>query len=414
MFSKYLRVTVSGFVVALFSLCFGTNAKAADTTSSVAGLIVSPPLIEKEVTVGNSYDGKIKITNPNSSTDLNVEISVDDFKANGEEGEQTFVDPAENSTYSLGAWVKIDKSFTLAANETKEIPYSVNIPTNAEPGGHYGVIFFIPSVQKSGSLSGNGVMAIPKIGSLLLFKVPGDIKYDGNIQEFKINKKLFGDSKSVVDFVTRFQNLSSTHVKPQGNIVIKNTFGKEVANLVVNEKMGNVLPDSIRKFDNSWEKKYGFGYYKATITLAYGDSGVATSEVSFWIIPWKETAGAIVIIIILIWIISHLKWGGSKNNTSSNTNTQPPYQPPVTPNPPVSQMQNPIESIQSAANQQNVSPEQPVNQTPPQQNQYSVPTAPTAPTESYNNTPSAATPESYSQTPTQDQTPGNDQINQNL
>lgn len=382
MFSKYLKFTISVFVLAIFSLCFGASAKAAETTSSVAGLIVSPPLVEKEATPGNAYDGKVKITNPNSDTDLNVEISVNDFKANGEGGEQTFVDPAENSTFSLGTWITIDKNVVLTANETKEIPYTVNVPANAEPGGHYGVIFFVPSVKKSASVTGNGVMAIPKIGSLLLFKIPGDIKYDANIQEFSINKKLFGDSKSSVDFVTRFQNLSSTHVKPQGNIVVRNTFGKEVTNLVVNEKMGNVLPDSIRRFDNNWEKKYGFGLYKATVTLAYGDTGATTAEISFWIIPWKETAGVIIIIALVIWILSHLKWGGNNKNNSSGTpvaSNQPTYQAPAPPVAPVQNTapiaDNPVQSVP------------PQVETPTQNDQISQSTQYAAPTSPASNQP---------------------------
>ena len=334
MFDKFLRFCLVAIIAVSFLVNYSPSAKAAGE-SSVAGIIISPPLTEKEVQPGASVNGVIKITNPNPSTDLKIDVTISDFKANGEDGEQTFVDPVSNASFSLGTWISIDSTFNLAANETKQISYNINVPANAEPGGHYGVIFFSPSIsQSSTSLSGSGVTAIPKVGSLFLLNVPGDIKYNGNIEQFSANKKLFTDSKSVVDFVTRFQNLGTTHVKPQGNIVITNSFGKEVTTLQVNDKMGNVLPDSIRRFENSWEKKYGFGFYKATVNLAFGESSSASSTLTFWIIPWKETAGAIVILLILIWILSHLRWGGKGKNNQTPLTPQEPSTPPTPGNEP--------------------------------------------------------------------------------
>lgn len=335
MVNKFIKssfLTLFAFVM-VFGLALTTRA-ASEATA--AGIIISPPLTEKEVAPGTTFTGTIKVTNPNPSTDLKIDVTISDFKASGEDGEQTFVDPISNNTYSLGTWISVDKTFVLTANEVKEVQYSITVPANAEPGGHYGVIFFSPSQTQSSSLNGSGVTAIPKVGSLLLLTVPGDVKYAGNIDQFSVSKKLYSDSKSVVDFTTRFQNLGTNHVKPQGNIVITNLMGKEIATLQVNEKMGNVLPDSIRRFKNSWEKKYGFGYYKATVNLAFGESGTASSVLSFWIVPWKETTAVVVVLILIIWILSHLRWGGKGKNeyqdsapTTNNTPNQTPPTPPV-------------------------------------------------------------------------------------
>lgn len=347
-------------VLGLFMLGLGfgllTPATRAADENAVAGLVVSPPLTEKEVNPGNTFDGKVKITNPNANTDLSVDISIQDFKANGENGEQTFVDPAENQSFSLGTWVSIESNVVLKANEVKEIPYTVNIPANAEPGGHYGVIFFVPKTLSSNNINGSGVMTVPKIGSLLLFTVPGEISYSGTIKEFTINNTFFSNSSNKVLFTTRFENTGSNHVKPQGSIVIKNVLGKEVANINVNEKMGNVLPQSIRKFENEWDKKYGFGLYKASATLAFGENGTATSELSFWIVPWKETAGAVVLLILLIWILSHLKWSGKKSSPEPVVASQPATEPSV-------------QQVQQTP-QQTVTTQPTVNQyTQPQENQ---------------------------------------------
>lgn len=317
----FIKLSVLLLVLSIFFFAPTVKVKAVD---NVAGLIVSPPIIEKDAVGGASFSGIIRITNPNATTDLKVGISLGDFKASGEEGQQTFLDPATNTgSFSLAKWIKVEDSTTLKANETKEIRYSVDVPKDAEPGGHYGVIFFSPSFLNPTVLQGSGVAAVPKVGALLLVNVPGAIKYDGSIIEFKSNKKIYWNIKNIVDFLTRFQNLGTTHVKPQGDIVIKNTFGKEVARLKVNEKMGNILPDSIRKFENSWEKKYGFGIYKTQVTLAYGDGQSATASLSFWIIPWILIVIILVVLILLIWLIKHLRWGGGKASPPTNN---PPAQ----------------------------------------------------------------------------------------
>lgn len=285
--------------------------KAAD--SDVVGVIISPPVIEKQVAAGDVINDVIKVTNPNSSSNLEVAVSVEDFKAKGEEGQQDFIDPATSSNgFSLGSWITTEKSFILNANESKEIKYTVTVPQDAEPGGHYGVIFFSPKlVNEATASSGSGVVAIPKIGSLILLTTPGDIKYSANIIQFNTDKKLYLNIENAINMLTRFQNLGTTHVKPQGNITIKNMLGKQVASLPVNDKLGNVLPDSIRKFENDWAKKYGFGLYRAEVNLVYNDGKTATAASSFWILPWMLIVIIIVVILILIWISRNLHWGGN-------------------------------------------------------------------------------------------------------
>lgn len=320
MIRKYIKVIGLTFFALIFCLALVLPVRAA--TPDVNGIIVSPPLTEKELTPGTVFTDTIKITNPNQSTPLLVDVTVNDFSAKGEDGQQNFSEPGEEtSSFALSKWITVLQEFTIEPNESKEISYSITVPANAEPGGKYGVIFFSPSIPGSPA-SGNSVIAIPKIGALLLMTVPGQITYDGKIVEFSANKKLYIDSNNVVNFLTRFNNLSAAHVKPQGNIVIKNTLGKEVASIPVNEKSGNVLPDSIRKFENTWQKKWGFGYYKASVNLTYATGKNATAKLTFWIIPWKATGIAILVLVILFFIIRNIHWGRPKPQPSHNAENQ--------------------------------------------------------------------------------------------
>jgi len=320
-----LAILLIGFCT-VFSFA---NVLAAD--GDVNGVIISPPLAEKQANPGSVYSDTIKVTNPNAAADLDVTVGVEDFIAKGEDGQQTFLDPKDNnSSYSLGKWLTVaEKTFTLKANESKVVNYTINVPANASPGGHYGVIFFSPTLAKNSQTSGNAVVAIPKIGGLILFTVPGLVTYNGQITTFEAGKKsgdtftakrLFIDSNNLVDYLTKFQNSSSTHVKPAGEIIVKNVFGKEVGRMTVNEKEGNVLPGSTRKFDNQSEIKHGFGPYDASVTLAFGENNTTSATYSFWIVPWKETTGAVIVIIILITIIRRQIKKKKNNQTENNNN----------------------------------------------------------------------------------------------
>jgi len=303
MFKKILL----GLVMLVVTVIFIAQTTGAEASSSL-GLIVSPPLVEKSVSPGESVSDVIKVTNPTTSV-LSVSVSVKDFVAKGETGDRTFINSADNtSPYVLGKWISFDDKFTLGANESKDVEYSVNVPKDAEPGGHYAVILFSPTTNDSSTNDSSGAIIMPSVGPTLLITVNGDIKYNAKIKEFSTEKNFYLESKNKINFKTRFENNGSVHVVPTGNIVIKNTLGKTVSTLDVNKEKSHVLSDSIRAFSSSWEKSYGFGLYKATLTLNYGDGKTMSGDVSFWIIPWKETAGAIIIILIFVWVLSRLEW----------------------------------------------------------------------------------------------------------
>lgn len=69
-------------------------------------------------------------------------------------------------------------------------------------------------------------------------------------------------------------------------------WGKERGMIPVNQKttFGNVLPESVRKFNFSWKGEPSpleIGRYKAIATLSYGNESKqnSTSITSFWVVP---------------------------------------------------------------------------------------------------------------------------------
>lgn len=92
----------------------------------------------------------VKVTNDTGKA-VTLYTSREDFVAGDDTGTPTFVKPQNQGSdaFSLSNWISIeDKNLTLANGETREVKFSVKVPANAEPGGHYGAIFFAPAADK--------------------------------------------------------------------------------------------------------------------------------------------------------------------------------------------------------------------------------------------------------------------------
>jgi hypothetical protein len=71
---------------------------------------------------------------------------------------------------------------------------------------------------------------------------------------------------------------------------------------------GNVLPESIRKWDFSWESEgilASLGRYRADLIVSYGSQGKETKNMSlfFWVINLKIVGIGLGIIILLSFVI---------------------------------------------------------------------------------------------------------------
>lgn len=318
-----------------------------------ASITVSPPKFEFEVEKGQTISQNITITN-GDATPLVLSASTADFTASGEEGKPNFNEDSNqvNSAFSLASWLNLGSEvITVPANGKLVVPFTVRVPEHAEAGGHFGTIFFSPVTAGAGDIS-----IKQKVGVLLLVRVKGEIRESGTLDIFDTyNAKLVGDeiaaakSQSVfenfpINIAVRLTNTGNVHTKPQGKIIIKNTFGqvlsrvgeeavlngsgaitgtKVVDYIPVNDRAGNILPSSSRVFLQPWKgfgsqvydengqkslawKGLGMGRYTAELDLTYAGQQMPKQTISFWILPWKVMAIGLGLIIALYFIIK--KW----------------------------------------------------------------------------------------------------------
>lgn len=273
---------------------------------------ISPTLIELSADPGETKTATIKLTNL-SDTELTMTAQSNDFGSKNETGEPNIIfDDSESTPHSLKNWVALPEDFTIASKETKTVDVPIDIPEDAEPGGHYAVIRFTGNAKAE---DGSQVALSASIGSLVMLKVSGEIQQKVSVASFYSAHKNFSETSffeyGPVAFVERLKNEGNIHVKPTGTIEIKNIFGKVVSTIRVNGDPGqddnlpkSVLPQSIRRFDQSLEGKRLFGKYKATLALSYGDPQQKIEQsITFWVIPYKLIIAVILAIVLLVLVI---------------------------------------------------------------------------------------------------------------
>ncbi len=291
-------------------------------------LTVSPPRFELEGDPGSIINQTLKLFNETEESRIYYP-SLQDFTARGEEGEPGFV---ESSEYGLSKWIKITKDpISLGPKERKEVQFTVEVPNNAEPGGHYAAVLF--SNQPPTEVLGATPISIAgKIGSLVLLKVGGQILESGKLLELDTKDKKSFYTHLPIDFYIRFENLGNIHLKPLGDIKITGLLDitSTPTTLTVNEAGGNVLPKSIRRYDVSWTKPglkiaegifgelknqwkgFAIGKFTAHLNLYYGTEGEhTTANESFWVFPWLLI---LVIIIAVVALVFGMRFGIKKYN----------------------------------------------------------------------------------------------------
>lgn len=279
---------------------------------SVSAITITPTRFEFSSHPGQTISDVLKVYNE-SDKKITLKIEIQSFTAQDEEtGQPQFYTPEE---HELATWIQVsENTIDLEAGARREIPFVINIPADAAPGGHYASIFWV-NEPVQGSETGVGI--IGKTGHLVLVRVAGDVVESGELVDFNLkdNKKFYPYFD--IEFLARFANSGNVHFKPMGEITIHNFWGKEIVSIPVNEEEGNVLPGTTRKFNSVWQKDsysdnnivnewqgFGLGRYKAKAQFEFGSNGqTEIREITFWVLPWRLIIISLIVVVGLVLVM---------------------------------------------------------------------------------------------------------------
>jgi hypothetical protein len=276
-------------------------------------LSITPPLFQLTALPGDVWQSNVKVVNANPYP-MTVFAHVVDFDAEGEVGQGKFVPIIKNDGdhTTLAEWIEVSEGpYVIPAEQTQDIPFFVDIPDTASPGGHYAALM-VSTHAPEDSEHGSAINTSQSVTSLFFVRINGDIQEEGVIREFRVTKKLL--ERPETEFIVRFQNKGNVHLLPRGDIRITNMWGAERGIIPINHQthFGNVLPQSIREFTFGWKSEFNItdiGRYKAIVTLSYGEDEIknVTSTSYFWVIPIKATLITIAVlgvcITLIVWMV---------------------------------------------------------------------------------------------------------------
>jgi hypothetical protein len=307
-------MTTSRFIKLALQLSVPMLLVGLGSVMTAEALTISPARMEMVSDPGQKTDGEFLLINEQDS-DATFYTSVENFEAQGESGTPNFTTSKEG----LASWVTVTDKVSIKKGERVKVSFSVNVPKDADAGGHFAAIFLstVPPTQQGGSVSVGA-----KIGMLILFKVNGDIKEGGGIKSFILKDNVHVLTSLPANFVYRFTNNGNDRANPTGNIVVRDMIGLTAAKLNANPSLGNVLPNSTRRFDVVWGPQDGipdsasffehvsyqfsnfaFGVYHAGMSLTFGTSGTSADSFFFVVFPWQLVIVILVILLILIIIL---------------------------------------------------------------------------------------------------------------
>lgn len=281
-----------------------TATKTVSPTSSGQALEIAPPVITLTANPGQTVQLQISLRDISSGS-LLVTNQINDFVASGEDGAPKIIMDTTNDVnpYSIKGWISPIASLLMVPHQIKTINVTIHVPSNASPGGHYGVIRFTATPPE---LHSTGVSLSASLGSLILITVTGKTKEGLAVVEFSTNKngrtvKLF--EAKPINFSERIKNIGNVHEQPSGQVSVIDMFGKKIGAVNVNLQARNILPQSIRRFDQTLDSsvignKILFGRYTANLHLTYGATKqVLTASLVFWVIPYRLIGGTILLLV---------------------------------------------------------------------------------------------------------------------
>lgn len=301
----------AGALVALVGFIFLPSSASAET------MVVSPPKFDFSVAPGGIIRDTVRFKN-NTDQDAKIFPAVLNFTfRDGDEvsgSPETYPANEVRTGTEIAPWVEMDtEPVIVPANGSHSLPFTIIVPTDAQPGGHFGVIEMLvghPGVEET------GVGVTGGFGSLIFMKVEGDVDEKLTLTAFHGDEFVYRHLP--IGFQARLENSGNTHLRPVGSIFIKDVFGRQVASLSINPNFQTILPGSARRFGASWDKNryresdsalqkemknFALGKYEATIFLNYGEGKTISDTYTFWVMPWLALGVWAVIILALVLLL---------------------------------------------------------------------------------------------------------------
>jgi hypothetical protein len=289
------------------SAVFGLLALAVFLPKTSFAITVGPDKLEYTLAPGATVTGTLFVLNE-GTTPQTLTPSFETFTETN--GTKQF---SAGTPSDLTNWFVLPSSTTLAAGESENIPFTLNVPQGAPAGGHFAVIWW--NTAPAGAGMGD-TSIVTRAGVLVYLNVTGQIDEAASVTHFAPTGGGHLFDFFPTNFDITFSDTGNDYLQPVGNIVIKDMFGLTDATFSVNKDGGEqILPQSAKDLPVTVESPsgaFGFGVYRAELALHYGQTNQEIDDsYTFVVITWQVV---LLILIVLLLVLFGIARGVRKYN----------------------------------------------------------------------------------------------------
>lgn len=314
----YGFLRMGGMSAFFFVLLHASLASAAGENGT---FVVRPAKVEMTIAAGKEESAVLTLTN-GTNDPLHVEVSYEDVAANtgsGVNDNPVVLLGTQGGSYPLKELFSTPKrSFDILSGKDMEIPVKVRVPSDTEPGGHYGsVILTFTPIHEGGQ--GSAQIAVEsRIATLFFVRVSGAVKEDGAIAAFGlVNNETMIPAPSAsapLRFHIAFENKGAVHLNPYGRLTITPLFGSDIV-LPIDPWV--ILPGGVRTREITTPGPLRPGYYTAHLEENRGYGNIVDERtVHFWVTPTLIEGVFFIVILLIVLYLFKRSLALSRNRTS--------------------------------------------------------------------------------------------------
>jgi hypothetical protein len=273
----FVAVAVSGFLQ--------LNARAVEGES----IVLSPASKQIKIDAGKTFKDKLIIIN-NGTVAYTVKLYSTPYSVKGTSYTPDFDTAAANA--DVYQWVTYEEDeYVLNPGEKVEAPYAIEVPADATPGGHYGVLFAeTQSDESSGQISRN-----KRVGTIVYATVNGDYITEGKQVSATIDWLQLGGP--ITAYMT-VENTGNTDYTMTDYMEVKNVLGGTVYEKT-NERI--ILPKTTRDIQLTWDNGPIMGLYNVKVESKILDKVETTSSWVLLMPMWMLVLSVLGIVGLIYW-----------------------------------------------------------------------------------------------------------------
>ena len=276
---KKMNLYLLGIFVSLFvwsGISSATANAAEDTAGSAESILLTPTSKRYELDAGSSKTDALKVVN-NGSSRLSFIVYARPYGVEGEVYKSNYDSEAKNA--DAYKWVQFDQaSFELEPGQSTDITYTIRVPKNATPGGHYGVLF--AETQVSGDVNGTTIAQKKRIGAIMYAQVNGNVSTSG--QFIGSSVPLF-QYRAPLQIAQRVKNSGNMDFTVKDSVRVYDVFGGLKYKY---DKDAVIFPATTRSIVNDWQNPAWIGVYRVEQKAVFLDTSKTSSNYVILVPVW--------------------------------------------------------------------------------------------------------------------------------